>query len=85
MNIPCIVCEEWCPTSPKSIYLEEIDSFKRNGEPVHLKRPIVDPALCVGCGACEFACPLEERPAIYITNIGETRSKTNQILLKEGV
>ena len=85
MNTPCIVCEEWCPTSPKSIYLEEIDSFKRNGEPVHLKRPIVDPALCVGCGACEFACPLEERPAIYITNIGETRSKTNQILLKEGV
>jgi len=85
MNIPCIVCEEWCPTSPKSIYLEEIDSFKRNDEPVHLKRPIVDPALCVGCGACEFACPLEERPAIYITNIGETRSKTNQILLKEGI
>lgn len=84
MNNSCIVCEEWCPTSPKSIYLDEADSFKRDGEMVHLKRPVVDPALCIGCGACEYACPIEDKPAISITSIGETRSKSNQILLKEG-
>lgn len=84
MNTQCIVCEEWCPTSPKSIYLDETDSFKRDGEMIHLKRPVIDPVLCIGCGACEFACPIEDKPAIFITSIGETRSRANQILLKEG-
>jgi polyferredoxin len=82
MNTQCIVCEEWCPTSPKSIYLDEVDSFTRNGDMIHLKRPVIDPSNCVGCGACEFACPIEDRPAIHVTSIGETRSKTNRILLK---
>lgn len=84
MNTQCIVCEEWCPTSPKSIYLDETDAFRRDGEMVHLKRPVIDPALCIGCGACEYACPIEDKPAISITSIGETRSKSNQILLKQG-
>ena len=84
MKTQCIVCEEWCPTSPKAIYLDETGEFKRNGEYVYLKRPIIDPQNCVGCGACESACPIEDKPAIFITSIGESRSKTNQILLKSG-
>jgi len=35
----------------------------------------------VGCGACEFACPVKDQPAVYVTSIGESRSKSNQILL----
>ncbi len=46
-----------------------------------LKQPRVDPSRCVGCGACEYACPLQERPAVYVTSIGESRSPANQILL----
>jgi ferredoxin len=42
----------------------------------------VDPALCIGCGACEKVCPVQDRPAVYVTSIGETRSKTNVILLE---
>jgi polyferredoxin len=93
MQVPCIVCEEFCPTSPKAIYVEEVEAEKRdetpgpNGEPppykkVHLQRPRVDPKLCIGCGACEKVCPVQDQPAVYVTSVGESRSKTNVILLE---
>jgi len=82
MATPCIVCEEWCPTSPKAIYLRDEIVQDREGNDVLVKRPYIDPRLCTGCGACEFACPVIDRPAIYCTAIGESRSNENQILLK---
>jgi len=82
MATPCIVCEEWCPTSPKSVYLREESAYDRLGNEVKVKRPYIDAALCTGCGACEFACPVADRKAIYITSVGETRSPDNQILLE---
>jgi hypothetical protein len=27
-------------------------------------------------------CPVQDQPAVYITSVGETRSKTNVILLE---
>jgi polyferredoxin len=82
MASPCIVCEEWCPTSPKAIYLEEDTVFDREGNAVEVQKPRVDPSLCTGCGACEYACPIHDRKAIYITSVGESRSVDNQILLE---
>jgi polyferredoxin len=78
----CIVCEEWCPTSPKAIYFAEQTVFDRKGNAVAIKQPQVDPDLCTGCGACEYACPVINDPAIYISSIGESRSAQNQILLQ---
>ena len=77
----CIVCEEWCPVSPKAIYVEEAEVIDSAGKVKKLKQPRVDPSRCVGCGACEYACPLQEKPAVYVTSIGESRSPSTQILL----
>jgi polyferredoxin len=82
MAIPCIVCEEWCPTSPKAVYFTEETVLDREKNEVKVKRPAVDPALCTGCGACEYACPVTDRAAIFVTSVGESRSKRNQMLLK---
>ena len=81
MATECIVCEEWCPVSPKAIYVEEAQVMDSAGNVKTLKQPRVDPSRCVGCGACEYACPLQEHPAVYVTSIGESRSPTSQILL----
>jgi polyferredoxin len=77
----CIVCEEWCPVSPKAIFVEEAEVIDSAGHTKTVKQPRVDPSRCVGCGACEYACPLQERPAVYVTSIGESRSPSSQILL----
>jgi len=81
MATECIVCEEWCPVSPKAIYVEEAQVIDSAGNTKTLKQPRVDPSRCVGCGACEYACPLQDRPAVYVTSIGESRSPSSQILL----
>jgi ferredoxin len=81
MATECIVCEEWCPVSPKAIYVEEAQVIDSTGNTKTLKQPRVDPSRCVGCGACEYACPLQEHPAVYVTSIGESRSPSSQILL----
>ncbi len=62
----CIVCEEMCPVPQKAIKLEEVESEDEWGEPMILLRPSVRHDLCIGCGICEYQCPLEGQAAIRV-------------------
>jgi polyferredoxin len=69
MDTPCVVCEEVCPVSPKAIYTRTEKVATRDGATKVLKRPYVDPELCVGCGICEHECPIRGPAAIRVGSL----------------
>jgi MauM/NapG family ferredoxin protein len=80
-GIECVVCEEMCPVSPKAIYFQEAAFVKQDGSKTTIKKPVVIPDRCTGCAICENKCPVLDKPAIFVTSIGEDRSDKNQFLL----
>jgi ferredoxin len=71
----CVVCLEWCPVAPKAIYVQAVEAVDAEGRAFALKQPHIDTSRCVGCGACEFSCPLQDQPGVYVTSMGESRSR----------
>lgn len=65
-DIPCIVCEEHCPTHDKAIKFREVTVTNVQGQPVPLMQPYVIDELCIGCGICENKCPLPGEGAIRV-------------------
>jgi ferredoxin len=65
-NQDCIVCEEMCPVPEKAIMLEPVEVSNANGELATVQRPQVIRERCIGCGICEYKCPLEGEAAIRI-------------------
>ena len=78
----CIVCEEHCPVPEKAIQFIEEDAIDEEGNPFVLKKPIVKPDLCTGCGICENKCPVVDLPAVRVSSINESRSEENQLYLE---
>jgi len=68
-NTPCIVCEEMCPRAPKAIELDVVSITDKDGQPVLLQRPRVIHDRCIGCGICEYKCPLEGEAAIRVSQV----------------
>ena len=69
-----------CPTSPKAIWSIEITKVDRHGNTITLQQPRVDIDKCIGCGSCEWACPVSE-PAVYVTNAHESRAENKRLKL----
>jgi polyferredoxin len=82
METPCVVCEEVCPVSPKAIGTYEEEIVRWDGTKVTLHKPYMRPELCIGCGICEHECPVLDDAAVYVTAIGESRSKDRTLLLE---
>ncbi|MCU0579809.1 MAG: 4Fe-4S binding protein [Desulfobacterota bacterium] len=66
-GIPCIVCEEHCPTPDKAIKFREAEVRDQEGQQRLIKQPYVIDRLCIGCGICENKCPLEGKAAVLVT------------------
>lgn len=66
-NQECIVCEEMCPLAEKAIVLEVFEVRTESGEVISLQRPKVLHNLCIGCGICEFKCPVSGAAAIEVS------------------
>ncbi|CAG0928316.1 Ferredoxin-type protein NapG [Thermoflexales bacterium] len=62
----CIVCEEMCPLPEKAIYLEKREFADSAGSTVTVQVPHVERDKCIGCGICEFKCPLNGEAAIRV-------------------
>lgn len=65
-DVDCIVCEEMCPTPEKAIVLDDVEVPDGQGGTRVVRRPRVLRGLCIGCGICEFKCPLEGESAIRV-------------------
>ena len=53
----CSACSEHCPT-------QAVNTVPFAG---NLRLPQMHPELCIGCGACEYACPVRPERAIQVT------------------
>ncbi len=76
-NKPCLICDEICPYN--AIVFHTIEG---------MRRPIVIPSRCNGCGWCEYACPVEGESAIRVSKSGEIRLKEGsykQEAIKRGI
>ncbi|WAC07493.1 MAG: 4Fe-4S binding protein [Thermodesulfobacteriota bacterium] len=70
-GIPCIVCEEHCPTPDKAIKLREAQVFNPEGKTVTIKQPYLIDRFCIGCGICENKCPVEGTAAVIVLKKSE--------------
>ncbi len=62
----CLVCEEMCPLSDKAVQLEEKEVWGKDNTVVLVKLPHVLRDLCIGCGICEYKCPVNGEAAIRV-------------------
>ena len=60
------MCQENCPVSPKAITANVIEVLDQQGKKVQVEAPVVQPDRCIGCGHCEYVCPVGGEAAIRV-------------------
>jgi Pyruvate/2-oxoacid:ferredoxin oxidoreductase delta subunit len=61
-----------CPVPDKAIKLEQVEVRNVDGVLVTVQRPRVIRERCIGCGICEYKCPVNGEAAIrvYVPPVG---------------
>jgi polyferredoxin len=62
----CIVCQEMCPVPDKAVILEKAEVIRADGTTAVIQRPEVLRDRCIGCGICEYKCPVDGEAAIRV-------------------
>jgi ferredoxin len=62
----CTVCEEQCPIPTKAIQLHPTRMEHAPGEWRLVKLPRIEKERCIGCGKCEYHCPVQGQSAIRV-------------------
>jgi ferredoxin-type protein NapF len=64
----CGACSEHCPTQALSMI-----PYREGDE---LTIPHIDTDICVGCGGCEYVCPVRPQRAVYVEgNVTQLQAK----------
>ncbi|MBN1630787.1 MAG: 4Fe-4S dicluster domain-containing protein [Thermoleophilia bacterium] len=61
----CLVCQELCPIPEKAIVFD-------TGDDAGVKLPRVVPERCIGCGICQYNCPVANEAAIRVRSTAQT-------------
>lgn len=69
----CGACSEHCPT--QAVKMERY----KDG----LTIPVINPEICIGCGGCEFICPVRPHRAIFVE--GNTIHQEAKVVIEEKV
>lgn len=70
----CLVCQELCPVPEKAIIIlgQGVDGRGRGAETAAVGLPRVVPERCIGCGICEYNCPVVNEAAIRVRSLEQT-------------
>ena len=62
----CTVCHDTCPLPEKAVELEKRETMDELGQKLIIQVPRVIEELCIGCGVCEYNCPVTGQAAIRV-------------------